>query len=384
MSERLYDVDVYPGHFIPSVASGALPGGGALYDGKWYSEYQANPTTVGSFDFTLQLATSAGETVHLACHVDVNDELSLPAGIDVLRVSAEDRYAESAAISRILPGVGGTVYIASGEVFADALSSSAIAAQRGAPVLLTRANAIPEVVKTELVRLRPSKIVIVGGPDTIQPVVETQLGSYALTVTRIGGADRYEVARNLIADSAAPSSTAYIASGNVFPDALGSAAAAGNVKAPVALVDGAESSLTAEEVAMLSGRSVTRAIIVGGSATISSNVENDLRTRIPQVKRIGGADRYEASAAVARDSFPSNGSALPDTVYLATGEKYPDALTGAVLAAQKHSPVYLVHPDCIPRDAARHILDIGATHVVLLGGSETLTDDVANLTVCAS
>jgi putative cell wall-binding protein len=135
---------------------------------------------------------------------------------------------------------------------------------------------------------------------------------------------------------------------------------------------------------MLSGRSVTRAIVVGGPATVSSGVENDLRMRVPQVKRIGGADRYEASAAVARDSFPSNASVRPDTVYLATGEKYPDALTGAVLAAQTHSPIYLVHPDCIPRDAARHILDIGATHVVLLGGTDTLTDDVANLTVCAS
>ncbi|QJU53648.1 cell wall-binding repeat-containing protein [Herbiconiux sp. KACC 21604] len=385
VNERLYDPDAFPRTFTSSVSTGSLPDGASLFDGGWYSEYRVVPTTAGAYDFTLTLTSERGVTSQVACHVDVyDDELHLAGRLTTSRIAAPDRYEEAVAISRVVSGAGAdTVYIASGEVFADALSASAIAAQRGAPLLLTHSNSVPPAVEAELVRLKPKRVVILGGTTTIEPSVEARLAAFAPKVTRISGADRFEASRNIILGDAPASKTLYVASGNVFPDALSAAPAGGSVGAPVLLVDGLATDLTPDESGLMTARGVTRTIIVGGPSTVSDSMEASVRSQVSQVKRIEGRDRYDASAAVARDAFPTSGSKKPDTVYFATGERYPDALAGAVLATKTGSPIYLVHSDCIPRDAARHILDIGATKAVLLGGSESLTSDVMALKVCS-
>jgi hypothetical protein len=55
-------------------------------------------------------------------------------------------------------------------------------------VLLVTKNTIPSVIATELTRLEPNKIVVLGGTNTISDTVEAALGAYAIMVTRI--ADR--------------------------------------------------------------------------------------------------------------------------------------------------------------------------------------------------
>jgi putative cell wall-binding protein len=384
LSEPLWDVDVDAGSYFPSIRAGDLPVGASLYDGVWHADYQAVPMTAGSYDFTIRLTSGLGTTADAACHVDVyDDELNLAGRLITSRIAAPDRYEEAVAISGVLAAVADTVFIASGEVFADALSASAIAAQTGSPLLLTKATSIPASVKNELARLNPQRIVILGGPATVDDTVETSLQAFAPVVERYAGADRFEASRNVIVGEAPTSSKIYIASGNVFPDALSAAPAGGITKAPVLLVNGMGTELTTAETDLLDARDVTRATIVGGSSTVSAELENSLLNEVPQVKRISGTDRYDASAAVARDTIPSSSTTKPDTVYLATGERFPDALSGAVLAAKTGSPIYLVHSDCIPRDAARHILDIGATKAVLLGGRESLTEDVMSLKICS-
>ncbi|MET0813358.1 MAG: cell wall-binding repeat-containing protein, partial [Microbacterium sp.] len=80
------------------------------------------------------------------------------------RVAGADRYATAIAVSKsAYPNGAATVYLASGLDFPDALSAAAIASGNGASLLLTRANVLPDTVKAELQRLRPTKIVLVGG-----------------------------------------------------------------------------------------------------------------------------------------------------------------------------------------------------------------------------
>jgi putative cell wall-binding protein len=75
------------------------------------------------------------------------------------------------------PGVP-VVFIAAGQNFPDALAGGAAAAAEGSPVLLVRQNSIPALVATELDRLNPGRIVVLGGPAIVSDAVKTALGAY--------------------------------------------------------------------------------------------------------------------------------------------------------------------------------------------------------------
>jgi hypothetical protein len=89
-----------------------------------------------------------------------------------------------------------TAYIATGENFPDALAMSTAAALGIGPVLLVQLNSIPAVTLTELNRLQPPRVVIVGGEAVVSAGVEAQLAGLAYTseVIRLSGANRYETA----------------------------------------------------------------------------------------------------------------------------------------------------------------------------------------------
>jgi len=82
----------------------------------------------------------------------------------------------AAAISaaNYAPGVG-VVYIATGLNFPDALAGAPAAGLNGAPVLLVKYDSIPPATATELARLRPARIVILGGAGVVSAAVARAL-----------------------------------------------------------------------------------------------------------------------------------------------------------------------------------------------------------------
>ena len=81
----------------------------------------------------------------------------------VVRRAGADRYATSAAVSAAaFPNGAATAYVASGEVFPDALSASSPAAITPAPLLLVRASCMPVVISQEIDRLKATSLVVVG------------------------------------------------------------------------------------------------------------------------------------------------------------------------------------------------------------------------------
>jgi putative cell wall-binding protein len=116
---------------------------------------------------------------------------------------------------------------------------------------------------------------------------------------------------------------------------------------------------------------------------VSDGIGQSYRDLAPgrDVTRLGGADRFLVSGAIAEHYFYSPlGNST--TAYIATGENFPDALSGAPLARMTDSPVLLAHKDCIPADIAYRINRMKITKIVLLGGDDVLTPSVAALTVC--
>jgi hypothetical protein len=95
------------------------------------------------------------------------------------RVAGADRYATAAAISAATFAPDRPlVYVATGATFPDALAAAPAAAAAGGPVLLVSPTAIPSAVAAELTRLRPGRIVVVGGPGAVSESVRVALGAY--------------------------------------------------------------------------------------------------------------------------------------------------------------------------------------------------------------
>jgi putative cell wall-binding protein len=381
--------DPSSGQGVTTVVAGALPTGVTLISDGPVSEYRGAPKAAGEFVFTVEFVDAAtGNTSRSSCNVSVKNDVILDPGLGVTRLAAADRYQEAVVISQALvpaPGTTPLVYLASGDLFSDALSAGSVAAQRGAPVLLTTKSSIPSPVIAELSRLKPADVVVLGGPATISPAVIAQLNSLspAPTVTRFGGADRYEVSRNLIADpkfGTKSSNAVLLATGATFADALSGAPAAGKGGSPVLLVNGAQAALNSAESALLKKLSPDAAVILGGAASISREIEVNLRDSGQATTRVYGEDRYFVSSHIASLAFPAG---TVDTVYLATGANFPDALAGAPLATRDRSPILLATRDCIPIDVAHRISALGATKIVILGGTASLGAGVENLTVCA-
>jgi putative cell wall-binding protein len=91
----------------------------------------------------------------------------------------------------------------------------------------------------------------------------------------------------------------------------------------------------------------------------------------PRLARTAGSDRYETSARVSRDVFE-----MADTVVLATGAGYADALAAAGLAGTVQGPVLLTPRDALPHATKREIARLGAREVYIVGGTAAVDNAV--------
>lgn len=298
------------------------------------------------------------------------------------RLAGSDRYATSAAVSAQYPPGVPVAYVASGATYPDALSAAPAAAIQGGPLLLTAPGAVPASVVTELRRLKPQRIVVVGGTGAVSDAVYRTLSGLAPSIRRDAGRDRYETAR-IVVERAFPAGltpSAYLATGRDFPDALSAAAAAGARGAPVILVDGRASGVDAATRALLSRLGVAQVRIAGGTGAVSAALASAVQALpfVAGVTRLGGADRYATAAAINRDAFPRASRG-----FLAAGSGFADALSGAALAARVGGPLHLSAPSCVPAAALQHLGSARVSSVTLFGGTGVLSGSVQQLTPCS-
>ena len=283
----------------------------------------------------------------------------------------QDRYETAAAVSKDEFNLGsGTVYIATGTNFPDALAAAPLAVADPGPVLLVRRTSIPSATSAEIARLGPDKIVVLGGTSAISSSVATTLSNYA-PVSRIAGADRYSTAAD-IARASFPGQvdTVFVAVGTSFPDALVAAPAAAAEGAPVVLVT--SSTIPEPTRTVLRELKPSKIVVVGGGTTIGQSVLDQLEAfASTDVIPIGGPDRYTTSALVAQYVYDT-----ADAVFIATGGDFPDALTAGAVAGARSAPILLVRSNSIPGAVASELFALDPTSVVILGGTDAVSDGV--------
>jgi putative cell wall-binding protein/spore germination protein YaaH len=197
------------------------------------------------------------------------------------RLGGLDRYETAAAISAAAYPDGAPVtYVASGIGFADAVSAAPAAARDGGPVLLTRTDVAPPALLSELARLAPARVVVVGGPASVSDAVVAEMAATlpGATFERLAGLDRYETSSAVAATFAAGAPVVYVASGIGFADALAAAAAAGAQGAPMVLTktNWLPPTITDQIVRL----DPARAIVAGGPASVADLIVEQIREAV--------------------------------------------------------------------------------------------------------
>ncbi|MFX0538024.1 cell wall-binding repeat-containing protein [Ornithinimicrobium sp. Y1847] len=188
-------------------------------------------------------------------------------------------------------------------------------------------------------------------------------------IERVVGADRYGTAARLAVDNYAPGlPTVFLATGRDFPDALAGAALAGSYEAPVLLTrpDG----LPAATRAALETLAPQQVVVLGGSGVVHGEVLDELTELGLAHVRLAGGDRYRTAAVVSAQLAPS------DTVFIATGADYPDALAAAALAGGLDAPVLLTRPGSLPSASIMELARHNPDRVVVLGGAGAVQPQV--------
>lgn len=201
-----------------------------------------------------------------------------------------------------------------------------------------------------------------------------------VTPARVDGVNRYSTAAIAMTQVAFPdgTDTAIVATGTDFPDALAAAGLAGQTDAALILTD-------PDEVEQVTGVAlldlgVENIYVLGGEEAVSPEVVDTLESEERDVSRIGGEDRYETAAMVARevarlDVIDEVGG--EPAAFLATGEDFADAVTaGAPAAAGIPAPILLTETDTLPDATAQAIEDLDIGYLWVVGGEAAVSPDV--------
>jgi uncharacterized repeat protein (TIGR02543 family) len=262
--------------------------------------------------------------------------------------------------------------------FPDALAASYLAGVLDAPILLCDTNEIPETTTSELSRLNPSAIYIVGGTGVISSDVEGVLSALpgVSSVTRLGGQGREETAY-LIANKAkelgGTPTTAFVAHSGNFPDALSAGSLSAGQGIPILLSP--TGSLDEWAKRFLEESGVLDIIVVGGSGSVSEDVIGQLRALPgnPTVARWSGSGRYETAEVVLNNAIVK-WNITPTIVGLASGEDFPDALVGGAAVGNRGGLLAITGPDTLSAAATGVISTYKATisDVEIFGGPGTI------------
>jgi len=296
------------------------------------------------------------------------------------RLWGSDRYRTAVAISNAgWPFGASDIVLATGEDYPDALCAAPIAKILNAPILLTNTTTLNVDTENEIARLGAKKIYIVGGPGVITEEVKNKLEAKGLSCVRMWGNDRFTTslaAAKFIEEKTKSIEEIFLVVGDDYPDALSVSPIAAQRLTPIILVP--KDILPDSINEFIGKRQIKRTFVIGGNDVISDAVVSQL----PNSERILGSDKYERNIAIL-NKFSSD--IKLDKVYIATGDDYPDALSGSVLAQKTGAPIILTAQN--PSQCTKGYLNSKGSiinKIVALGGEGVITQsafDVIQFTI---
>lgn len=355
----------------------------------------AAPANYDSVSYHFTSAVYAANGTQLGATGAFSGEVQQYRSI-IQRLSGNDRYDTMGEIvEEAYPNPTNTVIVASGDNFPDALAASGLSGLAGAPVVLTNSYRLSARADGQISRLKPGKVIVIGGKSAVSDTVVNQIEKRVAPeakIVRISGDTRRDTANEIFAQAKKQTGanwkddTAVIATGENFTDALSISALAYQNRYPVFL--SGKTGLDTSTVKDIKGYGFSNIVIAGGSAAVPNSVIAQLKSAgvsESNIVRLGGATRYQTSLEIAKYADKKL-SLRPATPVFATGENFPDALAGGVLAGEKVAPLLLVSPDTsVNHDALNWINSTSEfeNSAYVLGGtdavSETVSADIASV-----
>ena len=234
--------------------------------------------------------------------------------------------------------------------------------------------------------------VVAGSPaqaanTSSEVLVDHDQDASTASVREFGGRDRYDTALRLANNFGTVKGlgnvpTAFVASGYTLVDAVSASGLAGFLDAPVLLTP--TDSLHGGVADFIEDYGVDTIYVLGGSAAVADSVLEDMEALAnePTVSRIEGADRYATAAAVAAKlgggAAWCGGEDAAALLVNGGDVSLAEAMMVGPVAHRLQLPVLLTAADELPSATADFIEGEDIEHVVIVGGTDGVSDDVAN------
>jgi putative cell wall-binding protein len=206
-------------------------------------------------------------------------------------------------------------------------------------------------------------------------------------IRRLSGPERLETAAAISRDAFPQGAeTAIITRADLFPDALAGSHVAGARNAPILLTP--SDRLAETTTAALNQLGAKDLILLGGTAAISTAVENQLRARPnARVQRVPGLNRYDTARLIAElvggpiGTIPGPEGQPLRTAILAAGENFPDALASGPLSFGGRHPILLTSRNVLNNETRRALANpaLDIQQVVIPGGFAAVSQEVENV-----
>lgn len=288
---------------------------------------------------------------------------------NLIRIEGSNRYETALKVANVVNPNSGQYILASGENYPDALAGARLTEGKY-PILLTPKNALDKGVAAKLRQNSAAQVYILGGTNTLSSAISSEVSEIGNSYTRLAGADRYETSAIIAGKKAV--NRVVVASGTNFPDALAGSALA--LKNDAAIVLGSPSQIHPSVSAYLKGFANPTLTLLGGESTFSRAVRGQYQSFDSKLSQYAGSDRYETAARIA-ENFVN-----PESIIIATGENYPDALAAAPLAGKLNAPILLVRKNEVPAKVLQYIEKNRESiqDVYILGGVNSVSQRVGN------
>lgn len=296
-------------------------------------------------------------------------------GYNVSRLSGNDRYKTSVNISESFNnGTIQTVILANGENFPDALSGSLLSKKYNAPIVLAGLTPSTSSDAFEYIKNHLSKsgtVYVLGGTSSISDDSINYIKQLGYNnVVRLGGQNRFDTSKVILNDIKVQKGTPVIlANGFGFADALSASSIAAIKGYPILMTD--SKILPAETKDLLNDIQPSQLYVIGGSGVISDNVVAEAKGTAKSLSsdnvfRIAGNNRYDTSMNICKYFNLDS-----DTAVLASGENFPDALSGSALAIKSKAPVILTDGQDISSQKS-YMSTKNFKNIILLGGAGSI------------
>jgi hypothetical protein len=228
--------------------------------------------------------------------------------------------------------------VTSGDAYADSLAAAVLAKAYSGPLLLSSGSSLSADVASELTRLKPTKVFLVGLPSSFVTSVKAAVsGLTDADVVVLDGADRYETAALVAA--AIKSRLGTVARVVIAPgDSYGAALAASSLAAaqgwPLLLMPTA-GPLPKSAKDAIADLGVTSGIVVGTEATLGVDGFTVTKRIVGTVSSTDADGHYDAAAKLA-DYAVGQGWLSYAHLGIVSGDDYPDGeATVAYIAKDK-------------------------------------------------